>query len=100
MPVMSAVGMRELVWLTKRGAPKSSPPRPVERRLAYQAAAVPRGARLTFPAERHRVQTFTFTIFPLSSTTRTTWRFGFQTRRVLLLAWETLLPNATPRAQA
>jgi hypothetical protein len=60
------------------------------------ATTAPRGARCTFPACKHRAHTFTRWIFP-SMTTRTTWRFGFQMRRVLLFACETLFPNATPR---
>ena len=64
----------------------------------YATAAAPRGARFTLPAFMQRVQTFTFSILP-SMTVRITWRFGFQVRRVLLLACETLLPNATPLPQ-
>src|SRR5690242_12033296 len=60
------------------------------------AAATPRGARLILPAARQRVQTFTFTVLPFSSSTRATCKFGFQVRRVALLACERLLPNATP----
>ena len=49
-------------------------------------------------AARQRVQTFTFCTLP-STIVRTTWRFGFHVRRVLLFACETLLPNATPLPQ-
>src|SRR5579863_3624596 len=59
--------------------------------------ATPRGARCTLPAWRQRVHTFTLVIVP-STTTRATCRLGFQTRRVRLLACDTLLPKATPRS--
>ena len=68
-------------------------------RMARRHATwAPRGARGTFPALRHRVQTFTFVILP-STSVRTTWRFGFHVRRVRLFACETLLPKATPLSQ-
>ena len=41
------------------------------------------------------MQTFTFVILP-STRVRTTCRFGFHVRRVLLFACETLFPKATP----
>src|SRR6185503_9334060 len=59
------------------------------------ATTAPRGARWIFPACRQRVHTLILVIFP-STTTRATWRFGFQTRRVRLFACETLFPWATP----
>jgi hypothetical protein len=96
---MRAVGISAgtpLVDDQKKGAPEGAPGR--VGRDQGQATLALRGARWTFPAERHRVHTFTRWIFP-SITTRTTWRFGFQMRRVLLFACETLFPNATPRLQ-
>src|SRR5256885_12895435 len=101
MPVISAVGNWNvsLGGDMKKGAPESSPEgvgpaRPSSR----HATCAPRGARGTLPALRQRVQTFTFVILP-STRVRTTWRFGFHVRRVLLFAWDTLLPNATPLSQ-
>src|SRR5689334_15857793 len=75
----------------KKGSPKAPLKGWHHAERSRHATAVPRGARLTLPAFRQRVQTFTFSIFP-STTVRTTWRFGFQMRRVLLLACDTLLP--------
>ena len=49
---------------------------------------------MIFPERRQRVQTFTWRRVP-SITTWTRWRFTRHTRRVLLLAWDTLFP--TPR---
>ncbi len=57
--------------------------------------ACPRGARWILPALRQRVQTLIFVILP-SIRIRATWRFGFQTRRTLLFACETLFPKVTP----
>ncbi|CAA9359797.1 MAG: hypothetical protein AVDCRST_MAG40-3405 [uncultured Gemmatimonadaceae bacterium] len=51
------------------------------------------------PAFRQLVHTFTLMTFP-SARVRITWRLGFQVRRVLLFACETLLPKATPLLQA
>lgn len=62
------------------------------------ATALPRGALTIFPADRQEVQTLTLITFPPISI-RATCRFGFQVRRVLLFACDTLFPNATPRAQ-
>src|SRR5512132_3017389 len=99
MPEMSAVGMsRRLLGDVKKGAPQSSPSRDGPAERPRHATCTPRGARGTFPALRQRVQTFTFVIFP-SIKVRTTCRFGFHVRRVLLFAWDTLLPNATPLSQ-
>src|SRR5262249_13526002 len=86
--------------IEKKGSFESSPFLRSEskRRRIDQATACPRGARLILPAARHRVQTFTFWILP-STMVRTTCRFGFHVRRVLLLACDTLLPNATPLPQ-
>src|SRR6185503_16894022 len=81
----------------KRSSPRKLPL--VTARMARRhATCVPRGARGTFPALRHRVQTFTFVILP-STSVRTTWRFGFHVRRVRLFACDTLLPKATPLSQ-
>ena len=96
IPVISAVGN---CWkavsplLRKKGAPRGSPFRRFKKH--GHATTAPRGARWTLPACKHRAQTFTRWIRP-SITTRTTWRFGFQMRRVLLLAWETLFPTIGP----
>src|SRR5512142_239632 len=104
---MSAVGMAgdELLVATdddpssipKKREPESSPqlPRGLHGWRRHATAACPRGARLILPAFRQRVHTFTFSIFP-STTVRTTCRFGFHVRRVLLFACDTLFPNATP----
>ena len=59
------------------------------------ATDTPRGARWIFPALRQRVQILIFVTLP-SMRMRATWRLGFQTRRVLLFACETLFPKATP----
>src|SRR6476469_3761024 len=85
-------------WDMKRGAPESSPSGDGTTGPRRHATCTPRGARGTLPALRQRVQTFTFVILP-STRVRTTCRFGFHVRRVLLFAWETLLPNATPLSQ-
>src|SRR5215203_4037888 len=82
----------------KKGAPPRKLPLVTARMARRHATWVPRGARGTFPALRHRVQTFTFVILP-STSVRTTWRFGFHVRRVRLFACETLLPKATPLSQ-
>src|SRR5215212_9731187 len=79
----------------KRELPKKLPLSRRADRSRYATAPAPRGARWIFPAARHRVHTFTFSIFPFT-TTRATWRLGFQVRRVLLLACETLFPKVTP----
>src|SRR5690242_5599602 len=80
----------------KKGSPIRSPPRLTDHESEIRhATCVPRGARGTFPALRHRVQTFTFVTLP-STSVRTTCRFGFHVRRVRLFACETLLPKATP----
>ena len=94
----SARAMRD-ASVRKKGSPKAPPIRArsrVERGIT--PPPVPRGARLILPAFRQRVQTLTFSILP-STRVRTTCRFGFHVRRVLLLACETLLPNATPLSQ-
>src|ERR1700738_1669348 len=82
----------------KKGAPQSSLSRDGPAARRRHATCTPRGARGTFPALRQRVQHFTFVILP-STSVRTTFRFGFHVRRVLLFAWETLLPKATPLSQ-
>src|SRR5258705_13942430 len=82
----------------KRGALKRAPLALRDTRAARHATCTPRGARGTLPALRQRVQTFTLVTLP-STSVRTTWRFGFHVRRVLLFACETLLPNATPLSQ-
>src|SRR5689334_20281548 len=94
---MSAVGIEGLLSDgRKKGSFESSPLLRAANGMSNHAAATPRGARLILPAARQRVQTFTFTVLPFSSSTRATCRFGFQVRRVALLACERLLPNATP----
>ena len=112
MPVMSAVGMASKIEVSIPAVPRSpgadtttgSPKAPRSCRASprcrchHARAACPRGARFTLPAFRQRVQTFTFSTFP-SISVLTTCRFGFQVRRVLLLACETLLPYATPLPQ-
>src|SRR5215207_3035015 len=81
----------------KKGAPQGSSPE-TARSASRHATCTPRGARGTFPAFKHRVHTFTFVILP-STSVRTTCRFGFHVRRVLLFACETLLPKVTPLSQ-
>src|SRR3979411_1420760 len=100
MPVISAVGNWNvsLGGDMKKGARESSPEGVGPARPSRHATCTPRGARGTLPALRQRVQTFTFVILP-STRVRTTWRFGVHVRRVLLFAWDTLLPNATPLSQ-
>src|SRR5690606_34587791 len=56
-------------------------------------------ALTTFPAERQDVQTRTRLRVPFSVTMRAVCRFGSQRRRVLLLAWLTLLPARGPFPQ-
>jgi hypothetical protein len=56
------------------------------------AAEKPPGQTLTsLPVRRQRVQTLRV-VFVLPTSVRTFTRLGFQVRRVLLLAWETLFP--------
>src|SRR5687768_11346719 len=109
MPVTRAVGIetvseglerrkrRRRAWARKRGARLAAPLDRVGRSGA-QTGCAPRGARLTFPAARQRVQTFTLMILSPSAT-RTTCRFGFQVRRVLTFECETAFPKATPLSQ-
>src|SRR5690606_19541444 len=56
-------------------------------------------AFVTFPADRHEVQTRTRLRVPFSVTIRADWRFGSQRRRVRLLAWLTLFPERGPLPQ-
>ena len=88
------------VYRQKKGEPQGLPSHNPDRgsNSAQTVAACPRGARRTLFAFRQRVQTFTFVILP-SCTTRTTCKLGFQVRRVLLLACDTLLPKVTPLSQ-
>src|SRR6185369_15519458 len=82
----------------QKGSPERAPLALRDTRAARHATCTPRGARGTLPALRQRVHTFTLVTLP-STSVRTTWRFGFHVRRVLLFACETLLPNATPLSQ-
>jgi hypothetical protein len=50
------------------------------------------------PERRHREQTFIRTVLPFL-TAFTLWRLGYQTFRVLLLAWLTLWPKTGPFPQ-
>ncbi len=53
---------------------------------------------VTFPERRQRVQTRTRRTVP-ATRARTRWRLGRKRRRVLLLAWLTLLPVVGPLPQ-